>query len=334
MKRSVLVLALVTLGGVARAEPMTAVKVTESELRGALVALTEQLDEPVGLRVTSDRPKLGLLHGDVVVAIDGQCPLGGLGMWDERRPIVYLDVRRGKRELVVRVQVVIGTLERDLERESFERTIAEQRQFVDTVFVPATRGGSPSGVMVRMPTFDLGFEQGDLVRRVDGKAVTTGTELLDALDAAKADAKLQIDVERLGQPVQVTLVLEDPPKEDIELADLAAKIRKLDATTYEVPKTLVDAIVANPMAASGGTRVVPAIRDGKSRGFKLYAIRPSSLAAALGFANGDTIVAINGEAMDSLDKAVDAFTKLPAARSVKIDVERRGKTLTLEYRIE
>lgn len=336
MKRSVLVLALVVVSGVARAEPMTTVKLTDHELHEGLGTLAAQFDEPIGLRADADLPKLGLVRGDIVVAVDGRSSLGmSLGMWGGQQPVRYLDVKRGKRDLVVRVEVQLGAIEQHAERDDFERTVTGEREFSDVAFSPVTHAGHPSGVLVRMPmSMALALDEGDLVRRVDGKAVTTAAELLDALEAAKADAKIQLDLERLGRPVQVTIVLDDPPKEDSDLAAAIAKIKQVDATTYDVPKTVIDLVLQNPMSVMKTVRIVPAIKNGKPAGFKLYAIRPSSLFAVLGLANGDTIEAINGETLDSLDKALDAYTKLSGAKSVKVDLERRGKAMTLEYRIK
>src|SRR2546427_744949 len=64
-------------------------------------------------------------------------------------------------------------------------------------------------------------------------------------------------------------------KDDIEaMADTT--IKKIDDTHYEIDKKLVDTVLANPMAVGKGARVVPAVKNGKPDGFKLYAIRPSS----------------------------------------------------------
>ncbi len=67
-----------------------------------------------------------------------------------------------------------------------------------------------------------------------------------------------------------------------------------DASHVTMTRALLDKIIANPMAAASSVRTVPAVKDGKPAGFKLYAIRPGSLFARLGFLNGDTLVSING----------------------------------------
>ena len=52
---------------------------------------------------------------------------------------------------------------------------------------------------------------------------------------------------------------------------------------------------------SGAVRVVPSFTpDGDSRGIRVYSIRAGSLADSCGFANGDVITAVNGQAIRTL----------------------------------
>ncbi len=122
-----------------------------------------------------------------------------------------------------------------------------------------------------------------------------------------------------------------PPSEkiDLDLNDLV----KVDGSRIEISRRLIEAFVADPDVLSGSMRIVPAFKDGRASGFKLYAIRPSSLPAKLGLMNGDTVAAIDGAALVTLDDALDAFSRLRDATSVSVDVVRKGKPLTLEYRI-
>jgi general secretion pathway protein C len=82
-----------------------------------------------------------------------------------------------------------------------------------------------------------------------------------------------------------------------------------------------------------GARVVPAIKNGQPNGMKLYAIRPSSVFARLGFTNGDTIEQINGTAITTPDKALELYTKLQKVDVVTVDITRRGNPLRLTITI-
>ncbi|MEZ4368301.1 MAG: PDZ domain-containing protein, partial [Kofleriaceae bacterium] len=65
----------------------------------------------------------------------------------------------------------------------------------------------------------------------------------------------------------------------------------------------------------------------------MYAIKPSSAFAKLGFSNGDTLHAINGFELTSMDKALEMYTKLREANALQVEVTRRGKPVTLNYTI-
>ncbi len=145
-------------------------------------------------------------------------------------------------------------------------------------------------------------------------------------------------IERLGlmgTPPPVIAVVEAPAAgsgDDLQ-AMVDGGVKKIDDTHYEIDRALVDKILANPMAVNSGARVVPAVKNGKPDGFKLYAIRPTSVYAKLGLTNGDTIDAINSMELTSADKALEIYTKLKDATSLQVDVTRRGKPVTMNYTI-
>jgi general secretion pathway protein C len=124
----------------------------------------------------------------------------------------------------------------------------------------------------------------------------------------------------------------DENKDDLQAA-IDSGIKKIDENNYEIDKALVDKVLANPMGVAKGARVVPAVKDGKPDGFKLYAIRPSSVYSKLGLTNGDTLHSINGFELTTADKALEVYTKLREATSLQVEVTRRGKPTTLNYRI-
>jgi general secretion pathway protein C len=148
-------------------------------------------------------------------------------------------------------------------------------------------------------------------------------------------------IERLGLsgapvPVAVAAVPTPAPAEnsgdDLQNA-IDGGIKKIDDTTFEIEKSLVEKVLVNPMAVAKGARVVPAMKNGKPEGFKLYAIRPTSVYAKLGLTNGDTLTSINGFELTSADKALEVYTKLREATSLELEVTRRGKPVVLKYTI-
>src|SRR6266545_6111327 len=118
------------------------------------------------------------------------------------------------------------------------------------------------------------------------------------------------------------------------LAAVEAGVRKIDDSTYEVDRALVEKVLSNPTAVSRGARIVPSVKNGQPNGFKLYAIRPSSVYAKIGLMNGDTLHAVNGFELNSMDKALEVYTKVRESSSLSVSITRRGKPVTLNYTIK
>lgn len=141
-----------------------------------------------------------------------------------------------------------------------------------------------------------------------------------------------------GAPPVTTVAAAEPEKPAGEVDDLQASIdngiKKLDDNTFEISKDLVAKVTENPMAFMKGARVVPAMKNGKPEGIKLYAIRPSSPYAKLGLTNGDTLTSVNGFELTSAEKGLEIYQKLRSSTSLEVEVIRRGKPVTLKYSIK
>lgn len=95
-----------------------------------------------------------------------------------------------------------------------------------------------------------------------------------------------------------------------------------------------EAVLAEPASMMRQARVVPAVRDGETQGFKFYGIRPGSVLKALGVKNGDMLIAVNGESMNSMDQAMAAYGKVKDAKELKLDMQRKGQPMTLVVVLE
>lgn len=178
------------------------------------------------------------------------------------------------------------------------------------------------------------YSVGDVVPGATGKIKEIHYKYLDfennghieRLVLAGATAPVTAPTVAVAEPTN------DDNKDDLQSA-IDNGIKKIDDNNYEIDKSLVDKVLANPMGVAKGARVVPAVKNGQPDGFKLYAIRPSSVYAKLGLANGDTLQSINGFELTSADKALEVYTKLREATSLEVNVTRRGKPVTLKYQI-
>ena len=83
----------------------------------------------------------------------------------------------------------------------------------------------------------------------------------------------------------------------------------------------------------GGIGIQIGIKDGKPNGFKLYAIRQGSIYDALGLQNGDTVNAVNGQALDSPEAVMKVFRQDQKRDTWTVQLTRRGQVRVHTYRL-
>jgi len=117
--------------------------------------------------------------------------------------------------------------------------------------------------------------------------------------------------------------------------DLKRGVRKVSETQYEIDRNLLEKVLSDTNSIARSARVVPSVspRDGRPNGFKLYAIRPNSVYSTIGLQNGDTVSAINGQEINSPEKAFELYAKLRTASHLQISIIRRGQPMTVDYSI-
>ncbi|MBI3074168.1 MAG: hypothetical protein HYY84_18835 [Deltaproteobacteria bacterium] len=81
-------------------------------------------------------------------------------------------------------------------------------------------------------------------------------------------------------------------------------------------------------------RVALYFERAKTVGIKVFSVRPESLFSKLGIKSGDVIRRINGEDIDSPDKAFDAWRRLKDASSIQIELSGGGTKKKLNYQIQ
>ncbi len=108
----------------------------------------------------------------------------------------------------------------------------------------------------------------------------------------------------------------------------AEAIACTDAGVCNVERELVESLLANPALLAGQAAVRPT-----ANGFAFGTVRAGTLPHLLGLRSGDVITEVNGESLDSLDKAIGLATKLRHATHLTVAVQRSGKLLQKEIRI-
>jgi general secretion pathway protein C len=115
--------------------------------------------------------------------------------------------------------------------------------------------------------------------------------------------------------------------------DYSSGVKKDGEFDYTIDKQMLDEQLTDLTQLGMQARVIPNYRKGKYEGFKLVGVRPGSLYRAIGIRSGDIVRSINGEAINSPNKAMELFNKLKNSSSLNLEVERRGKIEQFNYSI-
>jgi len=117
------------------------------------------------------------------------------------------------------------------------------------------------------------------------------------------------------------------------LAEAERAVKRVDDRHFQVDRSLMNKLLADPMALARSARVSPAVDNGRPRGFRLAGIRDGSLVTKIGLQNGDVIQSINGLELTSPDNVLDAYTRLRSASNLAITIARGGSPIDLEVAI-
>ncbi|MDX2021507.1 MAG: type II secretion system protein GspC [Deltaproteobacteria bacterium] len=177
-------------------------------------------------------------------------------------------------------------------------------------------------------------------------AFSVGDKIRDAKIIGIDETRIHFDNKGRREFLDMFAPPEPPPSATVAVAptekpspgdelskELANGLKKTGENTYELQRSTLDSVLGNMGLLSRSARIVPEIRDGKSGGFRLYAVRPEGPFALIGMQNGDVLYAINGLEMTSPEKALEVYSKLKSARHLSVSLERNGQKITKEYTI-
>lgn len=99
---------------------------------------------------------------------------------------------------------------------------------------------------------------------------------------------------------------------------------------YQVPPALFKQELTHPQPLLQQALVVPY----EAGGFLIRSIEPGSLYQKLGLRVGDVIRSVNGQPMNSLQQAMQAYRHLGGAGQIDLQILRNGQVRDLHYRIQ
>jgi membrane-associated protease RseP (regulator of RpoE activity) len=210
----------------------------------------------------------------------------------------------------------------------------------------ALDGIAPGSLFAR-----LGLGSGDIVHAINEVTLTSPGSLKAAYAEMRTSRALDVVVERAGVRMTIRYELAKRPRPGSALSahspfispgtsdetlgpdEVAAGIREIDATTWEIDRELLLKLIADPGLLARSARVLPHMKEGEVLGYKIFGVRPGGVLYRLGFKNGDLFLTLGDTSLVTPDGALEAFVRLREAKDFNVTIERRGATATLHYRI-
>lgn len=114
-----------------------------------------------------------------------------------------------------------------------------------------------------------------------------------------------------------------------------AQVQRIGEGQYAVSKQYVDAQLANINRLLTEVRAVPNIgKEGKTEGFKIFAIKKGSIFDKIGLENHDVVQRINGVELNSAEKALELFQAFRNETNFEVDLQRKSQKNTLRFTIQ
>jgi S1-C subfamily serine protease len=213
---------------------------------------------------------------------------------------------------------------------------------------------TPQGAHVDDPALAarLHLHAGDVIVALSGRRMHDGFDVhrVITLDGAEVIAELSRDGQAVlerwkvngkarspappsGSAAATAVIPPVPPPAPPPPDPLLDTIVRDDDTHAHLPRATVEALLADPDKLMRDARIVPATYNGAPAGFRIFGVRPSSIAKRLGLQNGDTIYAINGLQLSSADLAIVAYPQLRHAVHLDVSIDRHGTPMTISIQI-
>lgn len=178
--------------------------------------------------------------------------------------------------------------------------------------------------------------------RRDERLVKEGDPLSDAVVTAIYRQRMvlarggEYECVRLGEDKRRRRVKRRSPRVRHKArAAIRRGVKKIGRYRYQVDREMLDEQLSDLYKLGRQVRVRPYKRRGKPYGLKLLRVRYGSLFREIGLRRNDIITRVNGEEIArSPNEALALFDKLEGAEDLVVEVERRGRKITLEYDIE
>jgi membrane-associated protease RseP (regulator of RpoE activity) len=124
-----------------------------------------------------------------------------------------------------------------------------------------------------------------------------------------------------------------PPPANVPALPVELGILKLSETAFVIDRSVIARALEWQAERMSRYSVGPDVEEGKVVGIRLFGVRPDSLLGLIGFENGDRLESINGLAVLTPDRALEAYARFRTADDLSVVVMRRGSKVRLRYHL-
>jgi general secretion pathway protein C len=104
--------------------------------------------------------------------------------------------------------------------------------------------------------------------------------------------------------------------------------------TYRISKREVEKETADLGKILRYVRIIPVVKNGETKGYKLAYVSPRSILYKYGLRSGDFIVSVNGMPVKTAEEAFRLYNILRNEKTITLVVERKGQQKTITYEIQ
>jgi len=194
-----------------------------------------------------------------------------------------------------------------------------------------------SGVVEDSPAEKAGIEDGDVIVKFDGKAVTDSDDLGELVRDAEPGAKVKIELIRDGDTKTITLSLGEQPEDfgrvwnDLDFGDFDFDMGDLGDHMRDIGHT-VAMHVGGPRLGIHAHELKKGLADyfETDSGVLVLDVEDESVAKDAGILPGDVVKNVAGEDVETARDIRAALDDMEKGDTFKVTVLRKGKTKTLD----
>lgn len=168
------------------------------------------------------------------------------------------------------------------------------------------------------------YKVGDVVQNATLTHVLRNTVILNLNGE---DQKLSVEEERNAGSGRSSM----PPPRDFGDRDAGDDG---EAKKITLERTMIDESLKDINKLMKDVRIRPHFKDGQPDGLIVSGIRGDSVFKKLGLRNGDIIMGVDGNKIESVDDAMKLYGGLKEMENMKVEIKRRGQLQTLDFDIK